>query len=370
MKILLKNANLYTPNYIGLTDVLIDNGEVSSINKNIVTNADKIVDCKNKIVCPMLVDGHEHLLGNWWNEEGILLSGVGTVVSCLANEQTCESVKNLIKISNKLTNFGITSFVLAGSKNYVEDTTDFILENHNVVGIKTALFQPQRPKPNLSYEKLKEDTLKTYQAGLKSNKTTQVHIHLDHPFARGESVDINDINSGKLDTLNWIDKIVEETGVPYSIFKLTHAQKYYDRILEYANKGCYIDYTAFHGQYDNRFDYLVKAIKDNRVDISKISISSDLGIMVMEKGNETDTPISLLNTAKELIEKGLTLEQVLPMLTTNALAPIKTEECLIMKGSKAKLLVLNEDLNIETIIFNDEIIKNQSCKLNSKQEKF
>ncbi len=67
---------------------------------------------------------------------------------------------------------------------------------------------------------------------------------LNNPYKSGENLSIEEIETGKYDSLDWIDKIVEETGVTYSLFKLTHAQKYYSRILEYANKGCYIYYTA------------------------------------------------------------------------------------------------------------------------------
>ena len=178
-----------------------------------------------------------------------------------------------------------------------------------------------------------------------------MHIHLDHPFPRGGKASIEEINSGKLDNLAWIDKIVEETGIPYSIFKLTHAQKFYDRILEYANKGCYIDYTAFDNTYDIRFDSLVKAIKEKRVDLSKISISSDLGILSMEKGHsENETPITILNTVRKLVlEKGLKLEDVLKMVTTNALRSIVDKDELIVEHGFYNIMLLNENLEIEQL---------------------
>ena len=265
MKTLLINADLYTPKHHGLTNIMIEDGIISFVG-TAKQFSDEVIDCKGNKVCPMLVDGHEHLLGNYWDEESIISSGVGTIVSCLANEPNSTCVDKLIEITQGLKRFQIEAYCLAGSKNFVEDTSKYIIENESVVGIKTALFQPQRPKPNLSYEKLKQDALSTYLAGLNSNKTTQVHIHLDHPFARGEQLTIEDIETGQFDNLDWIDRIVEETGVPYSLFKLTHAQKYYNRILEYANKGCFIDYTAFHKDYDRRFNCLIEAIKNNSVD--------------------------------------------------------------------------------------------------------
>ena len=213
MKILLKNCDLYTPKHLGIIDVLIDNGKIIKIGKNI-KEVCEIIDCTGKMVCPMFVDGHEHLLDTqYYYPNDILNSGVGTIVGCLANEQKVEDVENLIHITKQLSkDYGINAYCLSGSKNFIHDNSKYILENDCVIGIKTALFSNQRPKPNLSYEKLKEDALNTYNAGIMANKKVQVHIHLDNPFPRGGNADVEEINSGKLDNLSWIDKIVEETG--------------------------------------------------------------------------------------------------------------------------------------------------------------
>lgn len=273
--IILKNADLYTPKHIGIVDILINNeGVIVQIAKNLELKC-VTYDCNNQIVCPTFVDGHEHLLHNkFYTIRGLIDSGIGTVVGCLANENKAEAVNKLINVTSFLRKYyNIQAFCLAGSKNFTDDIEEFIIKNDCVVGIKSALFSDQRPKPNLSYEKLKKDSVATYHAGLKTNKSVQVHLHLDHPFAKGEKADIDKINKGAYDNLSWIDQIVQETGIPYSLFKLTHSQKYYKRILEYANKGVYLDYTAFDGDYDCIYDDLVFAIKNKTVDISKISIS-------------------------------------------------------------------------------------------------
>ncbi len=363
MKILLKNANVYTPKNLGIKDVLVENGKILKIGK-IKDENYEIIDCTGKIVCPMFVDGHEHLLGNYWDAEGIICAGVGSLVCVLSNESEPKYVDKIIEIAKRLKKeYKIDAYCLAGSKNYVENTSEYILNNQNVIGIKTALFQPQRPKPNLSYEKLLQDSISTYEAGKKSGKTVQVHIHLDNPFARGEKVSWQEIDSGKLDNLGWIDKIVKETNVPYSLFKLTHAKKYYNRILEYAAKGCYIDYTAISGEYDKRLDPLVNAIKQRKIDMAKISISSDLGIGVMEQGlSGKEYPTSLLNTIQQLVKQGLKFEDVLPFVTTNP-GKLLGENCgKICEGEQCKILILNKSLEIEQIIMDSNIIYQNKIK--------
>ena len=355
MNLLLKNAKVYSPIYLGIKDILILDDKIAKIEENI--NCDyEVIDCSEKIICPMFVDGHEHLeFSDYYDCNDIVQSGVGTVVGCLANEQTEQDVKNLVEITKNINeaNIGLKAYCLAGSKNYVFDATKWIKEYDFVVGKKTALFCNERPKPNLSYEKLKQDAISTFNAVKQTNKTLQIHIHLDHPFGRGEKPDIERINSdAKIGNLFWIDKIVEETGVPYSLFKLTHAQKYYNKILEYANKGCFIDYTAFSGEYDDRFDSLVDAIKNKKVDIDKISISSDLGILNLEKNAKSkESPITLLNTLQKLVlEKQVNFGVAIKFLTTNALAPIIKYEELINVGENAKILILDKKLQINKII--------------------
>ena len=354
MKTLLKNCNLYTPKLIGIVDVLIDNGKIVKIKKDIKEKCE-IIDCTGKMICPMFVDGHEHLTkkGVDYTARGILNSGVNTVVGVLAEEQSIEEVQKLIDKTKELKDkFNINAYCLAGSKNFIHDISKFILKNDCVVGIKTALFTTQRPKPNLSYEKLKTDAITISDLSIKTGKALQLHIHLDHPFGRGMSKpSIEEINSGSLDNLHWLDKIVEETGVSYSIFKLAHSEKYHDRILEYANKGVYLDYTATHRTDETKYDSLIKAIKSNKYDLTKFSISSDLGILTTERGFVgEETPFTLLNTIKILVNKGLSFEQVLPLVTTNALALIEKKEELICVGEKANLIMLDSDFKIEKII--------------------
>ena len=102
MKILLKYGDLYLPKHFGIGDILIENGIILKIDKDITEKADEVLNCKNKIICPMFVDGHEHLLGNYWREEEIINSGVGTIVACLAGENNPEYIKKLIQITKNL----------------------------------------------------------------------------------------------------------------------------------------------------------------------------------------------------------------------------------------------------------------------------
>lgn len=67
MKILIKNAQLISMNEIGKSkiqkeiDVLIKDNKIIKIEKNINEQVDKIIDAKNKIVMPGLINTHAHI---------------------------------------------------------------------------------------------------------------------------------------------------------------------------------------------------------------------------------------------------------------------------------------------------------------------
>ena len=342
--ILLKNADLYTPKHEGIQDIIINNGKIVYIGKYKENeNFDEIIDCKGKIVCPEFIDGHEHIIyTEYYDPIDIINSGVGTVVGVLANESGQNFVEKNIKTAKRLRKLGIDTYCLAGSKVYRENIEKTILEDKIVIGVKTALNSQTLIKPNNpTYEEMKELAITTYNLSKKLKRKLQLHIHIET-----ERGDLNTSN------LSWIDRIVEETDVPYSIFKLTHAQKYKDKILEYAIKGCYLDFTAFHEKYDQRYDYLVKAILDTSIDTSKISISSDLGVLNMEKGwRKKESPFTLLHTIKVLMkEKQLKFEDVLPLITTNPGILISKNAGKIKQKCRCKILIFDKEFNIEKVI--------------------
>lgn len=66
MKILIKNCTLVSmasgrPEYENNMDILIENENISKIDKNIIEEADKIIDAKENVVMPGLINTHCHL---------------------------------------------------------------------------------------------------------------------------------------------------------------------------------------------------------------------------------------------------------------------------------------------------------------------
>ncbi|MBU0650649.1 dihydroorotase [bacterium] len=64
MKLLIKNGNLVDVKQnkiINNIDIIIESGKIKKIDKDIQESADKVIDAKDKLVCPGLIDMHVHL---------------------------------------------------------------------------------------------------------------------------------------------------------------------------------------------------------------------------------------------------------------------------------------------------------------------
>jgi len=115
MKLLIKSGWVVDPanNIDGILDVLIENGKIACLQKDITVKADKIIDASAKIVIPGIVDMHVHLREPGREDKETVASGTqaalkGGVTSLLAMPNTTPAIdspanvdllKNIIKKS-------------------------------------------------------------------------------------------------------------------------------------------------------------------------------------------------------------------------------------------------------------------------------
>lgn len=120
MKLLVKNGLVIDPvNKIqGVMDVLVSGGKISKVAKSISTEADTIIDAKDKIVMPGIVDMHVHLREPGREDKETIASGTssaakGGVTTVLAMPNTLpaidceEKVKMLSSIIKKTANVDV-----------------------------------------------------------------------------------------------------------------------------------------------------------------------------------------------------------------------------------------------------------------------
>jgi len=105
MKILIKNAKVISPkdNLDDVLDILIEGSVIKDIRKDINLNVDKLIDAKNKIVMPAIVDMHVHLREPGREDKETIASGtmaavhggVGSLLSMPNTLATIDCIENV-----------------------------------------------------------------------------------------------------------------------------------------------------------------------------------------------------------------------------------------------------------------------------------
>ena len=99
MKILIKNGRVIDPanKLDGISDILVENSQITRVEKDIRSNADTTIDATGKIVMPGLVDMHVHLREPGREDKETICSGTkaalkGGVTTVLAMPNTCPAM--------------------------------------------------------------------------------------------------------------------------------------------------------------------------------------------------------------------------------------------------------------------------------------
>ena len=122
--LLLKNADLYAPEHIGRSDVLLGGGKILAVSKGLDFRVEglEIYDLEGKILAPGLIDQHVHITGGGGEAgyhsrtpeitlSGIIRYGTTTVVGTLGTDGCTRSLENLYSKAKALEYEGISTFI-------------------------------------------------------------------------------------------------------------------------------------------------------------------------------------------------------------------------------------------------------------------
>ena len=125
--LLIKNAQIYSPENIGINDILVGGGKILSIGKNLECNAAELTewDAKGKIVLPGFIDQHVHITGAGGKHgfssmtpelkmTELLIHGTTTVVGLLGTDGSTRSVKSLYAKAKALDTEGMSAYMFTG----------------------------------------------------------------------------------------------------------------------------------------------------------------------------------------------------------------------------------------------------------------
>lgn len=366
--ILVKNIEIYDPKYIGRKDVFICGGKIVLIEDRIEipNNKVKVIDGSRKKMVPGFIDQHVHITGG--GGEGsfrtrvpeitlskLITAGITTVVGLLGTDSTTRSVENLVAKAKALKEEGITAYVLTGSYEYPTKTlTDSVKKDivfiEEVIGAKVALSDHR--SPSLSNEELARLASDVRVSAMLSGKAGILVVHMGN----GEK------------GLTPINEVIESTDIPIRTIRPTHVNRNKDLLLEafdYARRGGVIDLTC--GIYEELGPgrVILKATESG-VPLENITISSD-GYGSWSRydslGNMTEIGVSQVDSIyKEFITMvqnlGFDIEKALRFVTKNVSKALNIypQKGTIKEGSDGDVLILDENLEIKTVIANGRLM--------------
>ncbi|STP28309.1 beta-aspartyl-peptidase [Enterococcus durans] len=384
---LIRQIEVYAPDYLGKLDVLLAGNKIIALEENITGGYSELeveeISGEGKLLTPGFIDCHFHILGGG-GEGGfqnrtpevtlsqLTSAGVTTVVGCLGTDGEGRDMTALISKAKGLEAEGITTFVYEGSYRLpVKTVTDSIIKDFltidKIIGIgEIAVSDHRSSQP--TFEEFARATADARVGGMLSGKAGIVNVHL----------------GGGTRKLELLKKVVEETEIPISQFLPTHAnrtQELLDACIEFAKNGGTIDFTAsedpdFWEKTDGevRFSKALKQLLDAGVALDNFTMTSDGqgSLPYFDENNHfigmgVGSAKSLLVGIKEAVQKeNIPLEIALRAITTNPARILKLEgKGQIQVGNDADLCILDkETLTIDSVIAKGQLmVKEQEVKV-------
>ena len=263
--LLVKNAEVYAPEYLGKKDLLIGGGKIECIQDSIgeLPVECEILDAEGKILTPGFLDQHVHITGG--GGEGsfhtrtpelqmseLVENGITTVVGLLGTDGITRSVDNLYAKTRVLCEEGVSAYMLTGAYGYPSPTLTGEIDRDivfvkEILGVKLAISDHRAP--NVTEDQLIQIASKARVAGMLSGKPGIVVLHM------------GDDKAG----LAPVFRALEESSVPVRIFRPTHVnrnEKLLEDGYEFLSQGGYIDLTC--GMHTSPGECVLEAKKRDR----------------------------------------------------------------------------------------------------------
>lgn len=366
---LLKNATVYSPDYLGEKDILFCFDRIVSIDTGINASMLKdvrVIDCSNKIIFPGFIDLHVHITGGG-GEGGfatrissahgkeILSTGVTTAVGVLGADGITRSVANLYAKARQLELEGLSTYIYTGSYQVPVITLTGSIQSDmvfvdKVIGVGEICVSDSRSfEPTL--EELARIAAQTRNGALISGKAGLVHFHIG-------------LGANALD---FLFEILKDTLIPVKHFLPTHlnrSRKLFQQGIELLKVGGHIDLTAgFIPSKDDpdcvaTYD-AIKELLDIKADTGRVTMSSDAYGSVPVFDGQGNVVSSDTVTTKILFEElrtaikvlGVPAEKAIPVITRNPakILKIDNKKGSLEIGKDADCVICDKDLNIVNV---------------------
>ena len=249
MFVLIKNADVFAPEPLGISSILISHDKIAWLGKDFPAEKTlpdlEIIDAAGKIMIPGIVDGHVHVTGGG-GEGGfatrtpelalsdMIKGGVTTVIGLLGTDDVTRSAGALIATTNAIRAEGMSAFAMSGSyqlpvKSLCGGVRDDIALIEPFIGVgEVALSDHRSSQP--TFEEFMRLAAAARVGGMLSGKAGVVNVHL------------GDAPSG----LDYLFRAAK-TEIPPSQFIPTHMNRnpeLFKEACRYGAMGGYVDLTT------------------------------------------------------------------------------------------------------------------------------
>ena len=376
---LIRQAEVYAPEYLGKKDILVINDKIVAIEDQISGGFDQLtveeIDGSSLIATPGFIDCHFHILGGG-GEGGyqnrtpevtlsqLTTAGVTTVVGCLGTDGVGRDMVALISKAKGLEAEGISTYVYDGSYRLpLDPVTDSLIKDFltidKVIGIgEIAVSDHRSSQP--SFEEFTRAVADARVGGMLSGKAGITNVHL----------------GGGKRQYELLLQTVKETEIPISQFLPTHANRtseLFEASIAFAKMVGTIDFTAsedpdFWEREDDevRFSKGLKRLLDEGIGLDQFTMTSDGqgSLPYFDENNQfiglgVGSSRALMVGIKEAVQvEQIPLEIALRAITSNPAKILKlAQKGRIAPGMDADLCLLNQDtLDVETVIAKGKVM--------------
>ena len=367
---ILKNVELYAPNYLGKKNVLIANDRIEKIveGDTFFPNVAE-EDFNGKMAVPGFIDGHVHVIGGG-GEGGftsripeiestkLLKCGVTSVIGLLGTDSVTRSLISLFAKIKALREEGMNAYMVTGSYTYPIKTVTGSVEKDivlldPVIGVGEVAISDHRSSA-IRVEEIRRLALEAHVASMLSGKSGKIICHIGASKRK----------------LSPLFEAVEDDEIEITSFLPTHVNRSYDLLKDAAQwirMGGFVDLTACTSNsrsvcVENAVRYLLK----NGGDIDHVLVSSDAqgSLPTFDKdGNFVSMGISncsvLLESFKNCVRDGMKVENALKPFTVNVSNFFGLKSVGKLREEKrADLIFLNPaTLKMSSIMVNGKLLK-------------
>lgn len=361
--ILIKNVQVYSPEPLGMKDVLLCSGKIELISEHIDVpeNWDcTVIEGSGRILIPGIIDPHVHITGGGGessfhtrapevNLSALLKGGITTVVGLLGTDGITRNVENLLAKAKALKEEGISAYICTGHYGYPNITLTQNIQKdivfiEEVLGLKLAVSDHRAP--NITTEEIIRLASDTRVAGMLSNKPGCIVVHMG-----------DDPNG-----LKPVFEALERTSIPTKIFRPTHMNRnpvLLQQGMEFLKMGGTVDYTCgIEGEPTP--GECIRMAKEQGVPTDRITFSSD-GQGSWSKYAKDGTLLKIGVSSVSSIhrefqrmvqEDNFSIEEAISYITKNPAKGLQLypKKGCAAPGSDADIVLLDSNLDVDTVI--------------------